>query len=238
MRRIAVFVEGQTELIFVREFLLKWFDYQVDIECRNLLTDERFNRAEYDFPNPTATIHIQVINVGMDGNVLPRILSREQYLYNLGYELIIGLRDMYSYEYRKKVKSQTVDSDTIQRFQQEIINSIQQRAKHPDLIRFCFAIMELETWWIGIPSLWEDVDPSFRQQNEHKFASPESIFHPAMFVDQLFRTKQQTYSKHKGEVESIVGRISREDYVDLHSSQRCPSFCEFVHHVQPKQTDL
>jgi len=36
--RIAVFVEGQTELIVVREVILKYYEYtDIEIECRTLL---------------------------------------------------------------------------------------------------------------------------------------------------------------------------------------------------------
>ncbi len=234
MRRVAIFVEGQSELIFVREFLLKWFDYQVDLECRNLFTDEKFDRADYDFSNPSANVHFQVINVGMDGNVLSRILSREQYLYNAGYEKIIGLRDMYSGDYKKIVQDRTVDLQVNGRFKQGTLVSINQKAKQPGQIRFCFAIMELEAWWIGIPSLWENIDFELKQQNERWFSFPESVFHPAVFIDNLFQSKNNTYKKKKAEVESIVGKISREDYVDLYDSQRCSSFCEFVQYVQPQ----
>jgi len=234
MRRVAIFVEGQSELIFVREFLLKWFDYQIDLECRNLFTDEKIDRAYYDFSNPSADIHFQVINVGMDGNVLSRILSREQYLYNAGYERIIGLRDMYSGDYKKVIKDRMVDLQVNEKFKQGTFLSIYQKAKRPDQIRFCFAIMELEAWWIGIPSLWGNIDSELRQQNETRFSFPELIFHPAVFIDQLFQSKNNTYKKKKAEVESIVGKISRDDFVNLHDSQRCPSFCEFVQHVQPQ----
>lgn len=236
MRRVAIFVEGQSELIFVREFLLKWFDYQVDLECRNLFTSEKFDRADYDFSNPGADVHYQIINVGMDGNVLSRILSREQYLYNAGYEKIIGLRDMYSGEYKKIVQDRMVDLQVNDRFRQGTLASISQKAKQPGQISFCFAIMELEAWWIGIPSLWGSIDPELKQQNESCFSFPESVFHPAVFIDQLFQSNSNTYKKKKAEVESIVGKILREDYVDLHGSQRCPSFCEFVQYVQPQNT--
>ena len=30
-RKLAVFVEGQTELIFVREFLKKWYNYDANV---------------------------------------------------------------------------------------------------------------------------------------------------------------------------------------------------------------
>jgi hypothetical protein len=227
MRRIAIFVEGQTELIFVREFLLKWFEYQIDVECRTLFNSERMTNADYDFSCETANVHVQVINVGMDENVLTRILDREKFLQNAGYELIIGLRDMYSEQYKKQNKGNGINVEIIDKFRSGTNTTIQQKAKRADLIRFCYAVMELEAWLIGIESLWKDIDPEIRQKNQAWLDSPESIFHPAKFIESL-----QSYSKHKGQVESIVGRISREDYIELHESQRCPSFCEFVQHIQ------
>jgi len=232
MRKIVLFVEGQSELIFIREFLLKWFSYQIDIECRNLLTDERFDKADYDFTNSSASLHAQIINVGMDGSVLRRILKREKHFYNLGYESIIGVRDMYSEDYRKKSKDYIVDSSLNERFRQGTYLSILKNAEQPERIKFCFAIMELETWLIGIPSLWDSFDASFKNENNKYFINPESIFHPAVFVGQLFQSQNSNYSKKRGEIESIVGKISREDYIELNESQRCLSFCELVNYVQ------
>lgn len=232
MRRIAIFVEGQTELIFVREFLLRWFEYQIDVECRTLFTDSKFFPADYDFPCQTAEIHVQVVNVGMDGNVLTRILDREQYFYNADYQLIIGLRDMYSEEYRIVSRDQTVDTELIQRFRKGVADTIQKRAKYAGLIRFCYAIMELETWFIGIDSLWQDIDSITKEKNRNHFKFPESVFHPTEIIKDLSKAQNRTYSKHKHEAESIVGQISRDDFVNLYTSQRCPSFCEFVQHIQ------
>jgi hypothetical protein len=40
MKKVAVFVEGQAELILVRELLLKMYDYQdIGINCYNLICD-------------------------------------------------------------------------------------------------------------------------------------------------------------------------------------------------------
>ena len=52
-RKLAVFVEGQTELVFVREFLKQWYGYNVSIvgfDCYNLLAKE-FCDAEYRYGN-------------------------------------------------------------------------------------------------------------------------------------------------------------------------------------------
>ncbi len=55
MIKTAIFVEGQTELIFVRELLLKVFDFQnISLECFNLVTDSNLRPAEYAFSNAEA----------------------------------------------------------------------------------------------------------------------------------------------------------------------------------------
>ena len=232
MKRVAIFVEGQSELVFVREFLLKWFNYDVDLECRALRYGDETHKVDYDFPNAVAPCHFQIINVGMDGLVLPQILRQERRLYNVGYELIIGLRDMFCELYIKKVKDRTMDLIVNDAFIKENLLTINEKDVNADQIRLCFAIMEIEAWWLGISSLWEDIDPITREQYKLDFASPESVFHPAVLIKKLCQAKGKEYDKHQGEVESIVGKIEREHYVDLHESQRFPSFCEFVNYIQ------
>jgi hypothetical protein len=73
MRKIAIFVEGQAELIFVREYLLKRFDYQISLLCQKLLYNERFDNVDYSIENPDATFHFTVIDVGGDTSVLKNI---------------------------------------------------------------------------------------------------------------------------------------------------------------------
>jgi hypothetical protein len=91
MRKIAIFVEGQTELIVVREYLLRWFNYaDIEIECRTLFIEGKFHSAEYDYPTPNPQYHFQIINVGNDNAVLSRILKREQYMWSAGYEILLA----------------------------------------------------------------------------------------------------------------------------------------------------
>mgnify|MGYP002521790902 FL=1 len=50
-RRLAVFVEGQTELVFVREFLKQWYGYdagKIGFACYNLQNNE-FRDAAYQY---------------------------------------------------------------------------------------------------------------------------------------------------------------------------------------------
>ncbi len=110
MTKFAIFVEGQTELITVREFLLREFSYLISLECRTLFKASELKKAEYDFPNPAAHIHFQIVNVGNDNAVLSRILVREGHMWTAGYERIIGLRDMYSQAYKELARCQSSEN--------------------------------------------------------------------------------------------------------------------------------
>lgn len=50
MIKTAIFVEGQTELIIVREFLLKWFDYGISLNCFNLFKRGGSNSGRVRIP--------------------------------------------------------------------------------------------------------------------------------------------------------------------------------------------
>lgn len=77
-RKLAVFVEGQTELIFVREFLKQWYNYDanmVGFDCYKLLANE-FCDAEYRYGNEESENYFFIVNVGNDGSVLSSIKKR------------------------------------------------------------------------------------------------------------------------------------------------------------------
>ena len=97
VRKVALFVEGATEQIFVRDFLAKWYDWdgqKVGFNCYALHSDN-----EYDAPHPYGSTdsenYFQIFNVGNDNSVLSKMLDRSERLSNVGYTLIIGLRDMF-----------------------------------------------------------------------------------------------------------------------------------------------
>ena len=236
MKKIAIFVEGQSELIFVREYLLKQFEYQgIDLECRNLFKDDNIQSAEYDFLNTKAEIHFQIINVGSDANVLQKILKREQLLWNAGYERIIGLRDMYSNDYISAMgQPRKIKPELNQQFIKGFNKTLEQKAIRPQNIKFHFAIMELEAWFLGFPNLWERKGISNKIIEENlKFnlfeTDPETIFlHPAETIKDILKIINEPYRKQASEVESLVSYIEKKDFEDLQNSRKCNSFKEFT----------
>ncbi|HWK02285.1 MAG TPA: DUF4276 family protein [Puia sp.] len=232
MIKTAIFVEGQTELIFVRELLLKIFEYQrIALECYTLFTDSNFNPTEYAFPNQEAEHFFQIINVGNDQSVLTRILRREKFMRNAGFVRIIGLRDMYSREYREEAQNHKIDLAINQKF----IDGAREQIKSTN-IYFSFAIMEVEAWLLGLRKVFAKMDekltPEFIEEklgfNLDTINPEEAFFHPANQVIDLFGLIGKHYNKSKGDINAIVSHIAREDYFELLESTKCDSFKEFM----------
>lgn len=235
-RKVAVFVEGQTELIFVREFLVKWHSYDANVigfDCYNLLNDE-FCDTSYKYGSEDSGNYYMLVNVGNDASVLSKILSRMKYLVNKGYQVVIGLRDMYSTQYIRDVKGRWIDSQTNKMY---IEAAQEQIAENPNaqMIRFHFAIMEIEAWFLGmhkfLESLNDKLTPQFIQQlnNIDLSADPEmTIFHPAAELGKIYALIGKQYDKHISDISSIMSKLSIDDFKNLMSSGKCQTFKAFA----------
>jgi hypothetical protein len=101
--KTAIFVEGQTEVLLIRDFLEKTFQYSdLDIECYQLVIDGNHEPTNFSINYPGENNHFRIIDVGGDGSVLSNILNREVFLRELGYTKILGLKDMYSAKYKER----------------------------------------------------------------------------------------------------------------------------------------
>ena len=234
MRKTAIFVEGQTELIFVREYLLRFFEYQnIDLQCRTLFSDGKYESAEYNAPNAEAGFHFQIINVGGDTAVLSRLLKREDHLWKAGYEKIIGLRDMFTEAYLNL--SRTIDAKINARFLAASQKAINERASHPEKISLCFAIMETEAWMLGMLEVFEKIDkkltPAFIKEQlkiDLENIDPEAaFFQPSKNMDEVFQLVGKSYGKKKGEVEAIAKVSSKENFEHLLTKPSCSTFNQF-----------
>lgn len=193
MRKVAVFVEGQTELVFVREFLVKWFNYEtaeVGFSCYNLLNND-FCDTSYQFGGEDCENYYLIVNVGNDQSVLGKIRARMSFLVNGGYDVIIGLRDMYSDQYIKDAKRREINDDVTQMHINAVKELINEMANN-EKIHFHFAIMEVEAWLLGMHHYLEAIDSKLTTDYVKKETGldldmdPETtIFHPAVELDKI-----------------------------------------------------
>ena len=234
--KVAIFVEGQTELIFVREYLLRKYEYEINIECRTLYTDSDYKTTKYDYLNPSSTFLVSIINVGNDVAVLSRIKYREKYMWQSGYDKILGLRDMYSKQYRES--SITIDDNITTRFIDGFNNQISKMLQ-PAKIKFYFAIMEIEAWFLALTSVLEKIDNrltvDFILTNlniDLNSIDPEKeFFQPSETLDKIYKLIDKGYKKKEDDVEAILSKIEKEDYQDLNDIFKCNSFSKFFSEI-------
>ncbi len=236
MRKIAVFVEGQAELILTRELLKQMFEFQdIRIECHALINDQ-LNYAPYDFGDKDAPFFYMIVNVGNDNSVLSKIKSRVEGLTQKGFCKVVGLRDVYGDVYKKANKNQrTINQELIKRFisanQAEI-----DATGHAREIRFIFAIMEVEAWFLGLREIFTGIDPCLTWEHiktqlgyDLEKDDPETThYHPAATIGDIFGLVGRKYDKHGRDVEPLVNPLTKEHYNELKQIDKCATFTKFV----------
>jgi hypothetical protein len=227
--KIAIFVEGYSEAIFIKEYLLKKYDCYINIDCFTLLNDNELKQAPFNHTCEDCDLSISIINIGNDKAVLYRIKQRERHMFELGYDKIIGLRDMYSEAYCRDKK--IIDGETNKKFIDSHNNEIS-KMSDPTKIHFCFAIMELEAWFLGMPRLLLNIHNDLTIENIEiglgynlETLDPEStFFHPAKDLNKIYNLVGLKYTKSKNEINSLISRSKKEDFEQLNSSVKCNSF--------------
>lgn len=239
-RKVAVFVEGQTELVFVRELLLKWYDYdslKVGLECI-CLRKNKYESSPYPFGDFNSENYYQIVNVGNDNsygeaksissNVASVMMRRAEGLNKVGFQLIVGLRDMYCDLYHKRTMRK-IDDAVSQEFIASIRNEISS-SKYANIIRINFAIMEVEAWLLGMPQcIHKKLNVFDFSEVYDESCDPEiTIYHPAKVVNDIFSLAGKSYGKHIADINSIVSLLGKKDFQDLYDSGKCESFRSFM----------
>lgn len=237
-RKIAIFVEGDTELVFVRNFLNTWYNYDANslgVECYKLHSNQP-NPVPYTIGSRESENFYQLIIVGND-NIVSKVLSRAEVLGKAGFSSIIGLRDMYCDTYHKhSFQGRTVSSALNDQFKQMAQTTIDNsQLPNKSDIHIHFAIMEVESWLLGMERLLAYIDSRLdmvavkEQIGLDMLEDPEeTIYHPAYKLEQLFALAGKQYGKHTDVAEHLLSQLVKADYEQLYHSGKCSSFHEFV----------
>ena len=239
MKRIAIFTEGQAELIFVRDFLLKIGNLnKISFECVKLHAGNE-TPVEYDYNNPLSKIHFLIINVQNDNKVLSAILEKEKFLFSKKkYQRIIGLRDMYSRKYRE-ISPGKIDKKIIKEVIEAVNEVLEEQATDSDKIGFYFSIMEIESWILAMYNLFEKINEGLTVdhiQDELGFNLREidpqlKFYKPSNQLSQIFQLVGESYEKKRKDIERICAQISLDDYQEAVEKGRCKSFSLFQNEI-------
>ena len=228
-----MFVEGQTELVFVRTLLLRTADLsRLSFECLELLS-HKDSTVPYHYASPIADVHFLILCVRGDDTVVSAISERGDRLFGNGYERIIGLRDLYSDEY-SKLSHGVLDHSISEVVMKRHFETVR-RLAHSDAISLHFAVMETEAWILGMHALFPKLDSVLTAEHvEHTLGvdlraiDPEEQFYkPSEQVRLIMESCGHQYKKRLAEIETLCSKMTQQDFADAKERDRCQSFRRF-----------
>lgn len=229
MKKLAIFVEGQTELIFVKKFIEEIAGQQrVEFRLatiRGALPSQLVQMSGHpQAASVTNRTHfVLIFNCEQDGRVKSTILDRYDTLTKAGYDLVLGLRDLYP--------TPLSDIDKVKM-------GLRTRIPTKGLpINILLSVAEIEAWFIREHSHFQRVDPRLDVQTiastfgfDPRVDDVERIAHPSDFLHKIYRLAGKAYNKTRSHVQRTVDAI---DYAALYIEGRnnVPHLNDFVTHI-------
>jgi hypothetical protein len=213
-KKLAIFVEGQTERIFITKLLQEIAGYKkVSVEVYQVRGD-RANRKIQPLKSnfiEAAPFFILVYDCGCDSHVLSDIKKQHDSLTAKGYEKILGLRDLYPEPLENRTQVENGIKGFLKTFQKNGIP-----------ISMILVIMEIEAWFLGEYSFLTKIDScltsNFILHNlgfDLNALDVEQIPHPSEVLDSIYQLIQKSYDKSETTVERIVSLLNYE-FIYLH----------------------
>ena len=152
MRKLAVFVEGLTELCFVERLIGEIAGtHNIIFEKRRIVGGSNVRRQiisiEATKPAEAQKFYVLLFDCGGDHQVKPRIVEQHESLTKSGFSAIIGLRD---------VRPNTTRDD---------ISLLERNLKYGiktslTPVKIILAVMEIEAWFLAESSHFAKIDPT------------------------------------------------------------------------------
>lgn len=207
MKRIAFFVEGQTEQIFVNRLIKeilgtqqiniiqKQFRGGVNIPKVEIVRNSSFSR------NPK--YEVLIFDCGSDNRVKSEILDNIETLRKNGYEMIVGLRDLYPLPID--------DLEKLEKGLRFLPNKLKNDAHYFDVI---IAVHEIEAWFLAETNHLRKIDKRLTGRfikdklGFDPYASdPQAREHPAKDLDNIYRLVGKSYTKKYNATTRVVNKL-------------------------------
>lgn len=216
--KIALFVEGFTELEFVQSLIKaicgkRRVTFEIQEQFKGSLVLVRIDTA------PNATTHVTIVNCRSDEQVKTRLRDAYPSLVSSGYTHVIGLRDVYPFS-----------SADIPKIQAALAVGI---PTGPIPAEIHLAITEVESWFLDEITHFERIDSGLTAQaiTSAGFDVRNTLgadwTHPAKTLDDIYRITGKRYRKKTSHIRRTVNALSLEElYVSVR--ERSPSFNGFL----------
>jgi hypothetical protein len=231
MKKLAIFVEGPTEEVFVEKLLIEFArQNSIIFEIKRLSGGKGCPRVPKILKSQALTnetdYYILIYTSCTDNRVLSDYIYEYNNLVKNGYNAILALRDLYprNYEDLSKIESN--------------INNALKRVNLPNNIHI--AIREIETWFLGEYTHFNKISSSINlksinSKTGYLFPLTEyekTILTPAKTLHDIYSLVGYAYKKRDKQVQRTVHSIDYEKfYIDVRG--QIPSLDKFL-----KELDL
>lgn len=204
MRKIAIFVEGLTEMLFVDRLIQELAEESglaVEhaegiggaVRARQIKVLKRMTIQ------PHHRYYVLIVNCAGDSNVKSDIIERYHGLKRSGYSAIIGLRDVYG-QFRY---------EDVARLREALEVGMPKTDDLP--VELLLAVMEIEAWFLGEYTHFERVSPNLRLERikgalnfDPSTDDLERRSHPAEDLDHIYQLAGHRYTKQRNNLERTV----------------------------------
>jgi hypothetical protein len=199
LKKYAFFVEGQTEMLFLRHLLVNMAGDRAIAFHEEQLHAHSYIQLRSDEINGQELFAL-IVDCRSDASVVSAIRERHASLTAAGYEEIVGLRDLYPIA--------RVDE---QRLRDRLAALLPTVGAPVSLV---LAIAEVEAWFVQEETHYERLSPLMTVQHVEQhtgfsFAadSAENLHHPAEWLDSVYQTAGMRYTKKRSRVERTLGAL-------------------------------
>jgi hypothetical protein len=223
VKKLAIFVEGQTEQIFV-EKLLREIAGQMNISIE-IQSQERSKFARLIMKDPITTTtkyYVLIYNSANDNRVASDIKDQYKSLIASGYERIIGLRDVYP--------ETKADVDKGLKFFMTTISSAIP-------INIVLAVMEVEAWFLAEWNHFIKIDAILTPEKiqadlgfNPKTDDMEARNCPHDDLHRVYQLVGKAYQKKKNQINRTVDNLDYE-FIYLELVNNVISLGEFIGYI-------
>jgi hypothetical protein len=212
LKKLAIFVEGQTEMIFVQRLIEEIAGiHKVLFQLETIggrVPSPLISMTGTSQADSTArpSYFVLIFDCRQDERVKSVILDRYQNLEKASYSMIIGIRDLYP---RSLSEMGAVKQSLRTRLPTRGIP-----------IAIVLAVAEVEAWFIRDHSHFQRVDPCLNPDAiasavgfDPRNGDVESIPHPSDFLHNIYRMAGKAYKKTRNHVQRTVDNL---DYTFLY----------------------
>ncbi len=207
MKKIAFFVEGQTEQVFINKLVKEIIGYNnLTVLLKKITGGTNVPKREFvrNYNIPLKSDYTALIyDCGSDNRVKSEILDNISSLREAGYTCIIGLRDLYPLALEELPR--------LQKGLQFLPYPLKKKDCPFDIV---IAVREVETWFLAESSHFLKVDKKLTGRFIEKelgfnpdVMNPVSSNHPAEDISKIYQLAGKSYSKKRWQVEKLVNRL-------------------------------